>query len=567
MSPMLFVVICLVAVALAVRPLGEYLARIMSGKPVRLSRLLGPVERGVYRICGIDAGAQMNSRHYALCVLIFGVFGFVLLFAILLFQHRLPLNPQQLPGLSFDLAFNIAASFLTNTNWQSYGGESTLSYFSQMVGLAVQNFLSAATGIAVACALFRAFRRKQENALGNFWVDVTRATLYVLLPLAFFFSLFLVSQGVVQNFSGYSTFQSLQSGEAGLIAQGPAGSQVAIKMLGSNGGGFFNANGAHPFENPTPLSNYLQIITILLLPAAIAYAFGVMAGDRRQGWMLVAAMSVLFLPFLWLTLASEMHAAPWLAEISGGAVNGNWEGKEIRHGLESSALWAVATTATSNGSVNAMHGSFTPLGALGPLLLMQLGEVVFGGVGSGVYGMLVFVLLTVFIGGLMVGRTPEFMGKKIGIFEIKMVSLIILVPATLVLVGTALAVSFEMGRAGIASPGPHGFSEALYAFSSAANNNGSAMGGISVNTPFYNLFLGVVMLLGRYGVILPILAMAGTLAAKNSVPPSAGTLPTHTPLFVAMLVGIVLLIGVLTYIPALALGPIAEHLELFGGRV
>lgn len=562
MHPSLYIIVCLALVAIAIRPLGNYMADVYSGKAGLLEKYLGGFEQFIYRLCGVNPVQEVGWRGYIFAVLASGLFGFVLLFGIFCAQGVLPLNPQGFAGLSPDLAFNAAISFVTNTNWQSYGGESTLSYFSQSVGCAVQNFLSAATGMVVAVALFRSLIRKQVGTLGNPYVDMTRSVLYILLPMSLLFSLILVSQGVIQNYAPYISFTPLESKEAMLIPQGPVASQVAIKMLGSNGGGFFNANGAYPYENPTPFSNLLQIVSILLIPAAFAYTFGVMVGDRRQGWMLIAAMAVIFIPLLALSVVSEQHVNPKFdAKVIDGSA-GNMEGKEVRFGTASSALWATATTATSNGSVNAMHDSFTPLGGLVPLLMMQFGEVIFGGVGSGAYGMLVFVLLTVFIGGLMVGRTPEYMGKKLGVFEIKMASLVILIPAALVLFGTSLAVMSEAGRAGILNPGAQGFSEILYAFTSAANNNGSAFAGLSANTPFYNFTLGIIMFIGRYWLMVPVLCIAGSLVQKNTVPVSAGTMPTHTPMFIFMLVGVIVMVGVLTYVPALALGPVVEHLHL-----
>lgn len=562
MYSLLYVVLCLALVAVAIRPLGNYMANVYSGNAGWLEKTFGGFEQFLYRLCGVNPVQEVGWRGYMLAVLAFGLFGFLLLFVLFCAQGILPLNPQGFAGLSPDLAFNAAISFVTNTNWQSYGGETTLSYFSQSVGCAVQNFLSAATGMVVAVALFRSLIRKQVKTLGNPYVDMTRSILYILLPLSFVFSLILVSQGVIQNYADYVSFVPLEGKEAMLIPQGPVASQVAIKMLGSNGGGFFNANGAHPFENPTAFSNLLQIVSILLIPAAFAYTFGVMVGDKRQGWMLIAAMTVIFVPLIAVAVNSEHHPNPKFDAKFIDSAAGNIEGKETRFGTASSAVWAVATTATSNGSVNAMHDSFTPLGGLVPLLMIQFGEVIFGGVGSGVYGMLVFVLLTVFIGGLMVGRTPEYMGKKIGVFEIKMASLVILIPASLVLFGTSVAVMTEAGRAGIQNPGAQGFSEILYAFSSAANNNGSAFGGLSANTPFYNIALGLAMFIGRYWLIVPVLAIAGSLVVKNTVPVSAGTMPTHTPMFTSMLIGVIVLLGVLTYVPALALGPIVEHLHL-----
>lgn len=556
------------------------MARVYNGKKVWLTPWLSWLEQGIYRVCGVYPQEEMGWRRYAAVILGLGMAGFLFLFMLFSLQGVLPFNSQGFAGLPPDLAFNTAISFVTNTNWQNYGGESALSYLSQMAGCTVQNFLSAATGMAVAVALFRALSRKQVQTIGNPYADITRGIVYILLPMAFAFSLFLVTQGVVQTFKPYVAYQPLEASGFGIqvsgetktaeaqspkpearIALGPVASQVSIKMLGSNGGGFFNANGAHPFENPTPLSNMMQILSILLIPAAFTYTFGIMAGDRRQGWMVLAAMLTIFVPLAFLCVMGERVDNPRLDAAIEQAM-GNMEGKEARFGADSSALWAAATSATSNGSVNAMHDSFLPLSGLVPMLMIQFGEIVFGGVGSGMYGILIFVLLTVFIGGLMVGRTPEYLGKKLGVYEIKMASLVILIPACAVLLGTALAVSTEAGRTGVFNPGAQGFSEVLYAFSSAANNNGSAFAGLSGNSPFYNLALGIAMFIGRYWVMVPVLAIAGSLAAKNAVPPSAGTLPTHTPLFMAMLVGVIAVIGVLTYVPALALGPVAEHMHL-----
>ena len=566
MHSILYIILCLSVVAITVRPLGSYMADVYGGKAIWPERYLGGLERLVYRLCGVNPTQEVGWRGYTMAVLSFGMFGFLLLFSIFTLQNLLPLNPQHFEGLSPDLAFNAAISFITNTNWQSYGGENTLSYFSQSIGCAVQNFLSAATGMVVAVALFRGLARKQDKTLGNPYVDITRSVLYILLPLSLVFAFILVSQGVIQNYTAYASFIPMDGKDPMQIPGGPVASQVAIKMLGSNGGGFFNANGAYPFENPTPFSNFLQIIAILLIPAAFAYTFGIMVGDKRQGWMMIAAMTTIFIPLVALAVVSEQHANPKFdAHIIDNSV-GNIEGKETRFGVASSALWAAATTATSNGSVNSAHDSFMPLGGLAELLLIQFGEVIFGGIGSGAYGMLVFVLLTVFIGGLMVGRTPEYLGKKIGAFEIKMASLVILIPAALVLLGTSIAVMTVAGKAGIQNPGAQGFSEILYAFSSAANNNGSAFAGLSANTSFYNFALGIVMFIGRYWLMVPILAIAGSLVTKNTVPVSAGTMPTHTPLFVSMLVGVIVLIGILTYVPALALGPMVEHLHLMRGK-
>ena len=474
------------------------------------------------------------------------------------------MNPQGLGPLSPDLAFNTAASFSTNTNWQSYGGETTMSYLSQMIGLTVQNFVSAAAGMAVLIAFVRGLARQTSQTIGNFWVDLTRSTLYILLPLAFVLALVLVSQGVVQSLGDYRTVATLQ-GPAQVLPMGPAASQIAIKQLGTNGGGFFNVNSAHPFENPTPLSNQLELLAILLIPASLTYTFGRMVGDTRQGWALLVVMTVVFLAFAGLTIWAEGRPNPALAGLPIDQAAGNLEGKELRFGAAGSALWASATTAASNGSVNSMHDSFTPLGGLGPMVLMQLGEVIYGGVGSGLYGMLAFVIIAVFVAGLMVGRTPEYLGKKIEVFEMKMAALIVLIPVVTVLVGAAVAVVTPAGVAGIFNKGPQGFSEVLYAFSSAGNNNGSAFAGLSANTPFYNTVLGIAMLVSRFWLTVPILAIAGSLVAKKRVPASAGTLPTHSPLFVGWVIGVVLLVGALSFLPALALGPIVQ--EFMRGRL
>lgn len=566
-----------------VKSLGAYMARVYAGERVLLSPVLGRLESGFYKICGINPDKDMAWKDYALALIVFSMIGFVVLFLLLLFQGGLPLNPDGMAGLSPDLAFNTAVSFISNTNWQSYGGESTMSHFSQMFGLTVQNFISASVGMAVLIALIRGFTRRNASGIGNFWVDMLRGNLYILLPLALLWSLLLSSQGVVQSFGQSIKAETLEApakvSDAGsgktvdvtstqTIAVGPAASQIAIKQLGTNGGGFFNANSAHPFENPTPFSNFLEMLAILLIPASLCYTFGQMVGDRRQGWAVLGAMTVIFVPLMLFASFQEQAGNPVLNNLgidqiaSSQQAGGNMEGKEVRFGIINSTLWASATTAASNGSVNAMHDSFTALGGMVPLVLMQFGEVIYGGVGSGLYGMLVFVILTVFICGLMVGRTPEYLGKKIQAYEIKMASLVILIPSAAVLLGTALAVSMPAGRAGILNPGAHGFTEILYALTSASNNNGSAFAGLSANTPFYNTLLGICMLLGRFWIIIPVLAIAGSLAAKNTVPVSAGTLPTHTPLFVACLVGIILLVGLLTFVPALALGPVAAFLNL-----
>lgn len=538
------------------RPLGTLLARLIADRSLPGTANL---ERGLWRITGIQP-KEMTWRHYVLAILVINMLGVLVLFLMLTFQAQLPFNPQQLPGLSWHLALNTAVSFVTNTNWQSYSGESTLSYFSQMVGLTVQNFLSAASGIAVIVALIRAFSRKSVNTLGNAWVDLTRITLWVLLPLALILALVFIQQGALQNLNAYQPYASLE-GVKGLLPMGPVASQEAIKMLGTNGGGFFNANSAHPFENPTALTNFLQMLAIFLIPTALCFAFGEAVGDRRQGHAILWAMSIIFVICAGLVMWAELHGNPHLMAL-GADGNANMEGKESRFGILASSLFAVVTTAASCGAVNAMHDSFTALGGMVPLWLMQIGEVVFGGVGSGLYGMLLFVLLAVFIAGLMIGRTPEYLGKKIDVREMKMTALAILVTPALVLLGTALAMMTDAGRAGMLNPGAHGFSEVLYAVSSAANNNGSAFAGLSANTPFWNCLLAFCMFVGRFGVIVPVMAIAGSLVMKKSQPVSPGTLPTHGALFVGLLIGTVLLVGALTFIPALALGPIAEHLSL-----
>ncbi len=568
-----------------VKSLGGYMARVYGGHSVWLGKPLRPLERLFYKTAGIDPAREMTWKQYATAVLIFSFGSFALLYVILRWQSHFPLNPAGMADITPALAFNTAASFITNTNWQSYGGESTISYFSQMVGLTMQNFASAAVGMAVMVALVRGLARKNAKTIGNFWADLLRGNLYILLPLAIVCALLLASQGVVQNFGEYvkaPLVESLQIEEKkddkGVVTQkaetiieqtiavGPAASQIAIKQLGTNGGGFFNVNSAHPFENPTPFANFLEVLAILLIPASLCYTFGAMVGDRRQGWAVLAAMTLIFVPLLLYCVTQEQAGNPKFAALGIDQSGGNMEGKETRFGIVNSALWASATTAASNGSVNAMHDSFTPMGGFVPLLLIQFGEVIYGGVGSGLYGMLMFVIVAVFIAGLMVGRTPEYLGKKIQSFEMKMASVAILVTPALVLFGTALGVMTAAGKAGIANPGAQGFSEILYAFSSAANNNGSAFGGLSANTPFYNTWLGICILFGRFWIIVPVLAIAGSLAAKNSVPASAGTLSTHKPLFIAFLIGTVILVGVLTYVPALALGPVVEHLNMISGK-
>ena len=558
--------------AAAVVPLGRYMALVYERRPTWLDRVCGPLERLLYRWVG---EGEMTWREYAAAVLSFSATSFVAVYVLQRAQGLLPWNPEGMPAVTADSSFNTAVSFMTNTNWQGYGGEATMSYLTQQAALTTQNFVSAAAGMAVLVALIRGFQRQKCDTIGNFWVDLTRGTLYILLPLSLAFSGLLVSQGVVQTYAPYREVTTLEpsidaEGKEVLtqtIAVGPTASQIAIKQLGTNGGGFFNANSAHPFENPTPLSNLLEVVAIFLIPAALCITFGVMLGDVRQGWALLAAMSAIFLPLLVWTAFWEQHPNPLLADVNvdqvASATNpgGHMEGKETRFGIGNSAIWATTTTAASNGSVNSMHDSFSPLGGLAPMWLMQLGEVIFGGVGSGLYGMVVFALIAVFIAGLMVGRTPEYLGKKIGAFEIKAASLAVLLPCAAVLGGTAIAVMSNAGRAGVLNPGPHGFSEVLYALSSTANNNGSAFAGLSANTPFYNGLLGWAMLIGRFGVMIPVLAIAGSLAAKKHIPPGAGTLPTHTPLFVLLLVAVVIVVGALSFFPALALGPIVEQLS------
>jgi potassium-transporting ATPase potassium-binding subunit len=574
-------------------PLAKMIDAVMAGRFNLGQRLEAPL----FRLAGVRPQQESGWLRYALGLMVFNGIGVLVVYGMQRLQAVLPLNPQALAAVSPDSAFNTAISFVTNTNWQGYGGEATMAYLTQMLALTVQNFLSAATGIVVVVALVRGFARHSSPHLGNVWVDLTRVTLWVLLPLSFVFALVLAGQGVVQNLSPYAQVNTLepvtwsaarlgadgqplkdaqgqalvdeQTRSTQTIAMGPVASQLAIKMLGTNGGGFFNANSAHPFENPTPLTNFLQMLSIFAIPTALCFVFGRMVGDLRQGWTVLAAMTVLFVAFAIPATLFEQQGNPALAALgvdqsaSATQAGGNMEGKETRFGINASTLFAVITTAASCGAVNAMHDSFTPLGGAVPLVLIQLGEVVFGGVGSGLYGMLVFALMAVFIAGLMIGRTPEYLGKKIEVHEMKMVSIAVLVTPLLVLIGTAIAVSSEAGRAGILNPGAHGFSEVLYALSTAANNNGSAFAGLSANTPFYNVLLGVVMWLGRFGVIVAVLAMAGSLAAKKRLAVTDGTLPTHGPLFTGLLIGTVLLVGLLNYVPALALGPVVEHLMLW----
>jgi potassium-transporting ATPase potassium-binding subunit len=573
------IVLFMAAVLLLARPLGRYMARVYEGTSCGLDRVLGPIERLAYRISGVTASSEMSWQQYAVAVLVFSLAGFLFLYGLLRLQSLFPLNPEHMAAVPPDLSFNTAVSFVTNTNWQAYGGESTLSYLTQMFGLAVQNFVSAASGMAVLVALIRGFARRETRTVGNFWVDLTRTTLYILLPLSLILAVALVSQGVVQTLRPYQKVALLEPvrdandhvvATEQTIATGPAASQVAIKQLGTNGGGFFNANSAHPLENATPLSNFLEMLAILLIPAALCYTFGHMVGDIRQGRAVLTAMVILFLSLLALCYLSERHGTPQLAAAgadiapSAAQSGGNMEGKEVRFGIVNSALWATATTGTSCGAVNSMHDSYTPLGGMVPMWLIQLGEVVFGGVGSGLYGMLIFAIVAVFIAGLMVGRTPEYLGKKIEIFEMKMASVVVLIPVLVTLIGAALGVATAAGRAGAFNPGPHGFSEILYGFSSTANNNGSAFAGLSCNTSFYNTAMGLAMLMGRFLFKIPVLAIAGSLAAKKAIPASAGTLATHDSLFVGLLTAVVLIVGALSFIPALALGPIVEHLMMTG---
>jgi potassium-transporting ATPase potassium-binding subunit len=570
--------IYLTALILLVKPLGSYMARVYQSERTFLDRVLGPVERFIYRLSGVNPEEDMNWKTYAVAVMVFNVLGLLAVYALQRLQVFLPLNPQGLGAVTPDSAWNTAVSFATNTNWQGYGGETTMSYLTQMLGMTVQNFVSAATGMAVLIALIRGIVRHTTKGIGNFWVDLTRTTLYILIPLSLVVALALVSQGVVQTFSPYQTVTLLQpttdaSGKAvteQVLAVGPAASQIAIKQLGTNGGGFFNVNSAHPFENSTPFSNFLEMLSILVIPAALCYTFGKMVGDIRQGWAILVTMTIILAAFLGLAVWAEQGGNPAFTKLGVDQVQtninpgGNMEGKETRFGIVNSAIWATVTTAASNGSVNSMHDSFMPLGGLVPLFMIQLGEIIFGGVGSGLYGMLAFVIVAVFISGLMVGRTPEYLGKKIEAYEMKMASLMLLIPILLAKVGTAIAVVAPAGLATIWNTGgPHGFSEVLYAFSSAANNNGSAFAGLGANTPFYNTALGICMFFARYWLIVPALAIAGALVQKKKVPASAGTLPTHTPLFIAWLIGVIMIVGALSFIPALALGPIVEHLMVF----
>jgi K+-transporting ATPase ATPase A chain len=598
-SGVLQLVLYLVVLLALAKPLGAYMARVYMGRRLALERVLGWLERLIYRGCGVRPTEEMGWKTYAVAMMLFNFAGLLALYGLQRLQGVLPLNPQGLGAVSPDSSFNTAVSFATNTNWQGYGGETTMSYLTQMLGLTVQNFVSAAAGMATLSAFIRGFARRSAQTIGNFWVDLTRTTLYILLPLSLVVALILVSQGVVQTFKPYATVAVVQpteydeplTGQDGkpvldekgqpktkksklteqVLAVGPAASQVAIKQLGTNGGGFFNVNSSHPFENATPLANFAELLAILVISAALCYTFGVMVGDTRQGWAVLAAMTVIFVGLLAVCVVAEQNGHTLVQQgvdhtASALQSGGNMEGKEVRFGIANSALWATATTSASNGSVNSMHDSYTPIGGLVPMWLMQLGEVIYGGVGSGLYGMLVFAIIAVFVAGLMVGRTPEYLGKKIEAYEMKMASLVILIPPAVVLIGTAVAALMPGGKAGPPNPGAHGFSEILYAFSSAGNNNGSAFAGIGANTPFYNTALGFAMLFARYWLAIPTLAIAGSLARKKIVPVGPGTLPTHTPLFAGLLVGVVLLVGALTFVPALALGPIVEHLILIAAK-
>ncbi len=572
------IIFYLVVLVLLTKPLGAFMANVYQGKRTFLTPVFAPLERLTYRIAGVNPADEMDWKIYTVAMLLFSVICFIFLYLLQRFQGILFLNPMGMGAVSPDLSLNTAVSFITNTNWQNYGGETTLSYLTQMVGLTVQNFVSAAAGMAILIAFIRGFTNHSSRNLGNFWVDLTRSILYILLPLSVVLALALVSQGVVQTLSPSITANLVQP-QAGqnnqtittqTIAVGPAASQIAIKQLGTNGGGFFNVNSAHPFENPTPLSDFLEMLSILLIPAALCYTFGKLVGDTRQGWAVLAAMTILLVALLVGAYAAEAGGNPKLAALgvdqtsSNTVVGGNMEGKEVRFGQANSTLWSTATTAASNGSVNSMQDSYTPLGGMVPLVMMIFGEVVFGGVGSGLYGMLVFVIVAVFVAGLMVGRTPEYLGKKIETYEMKMASLLILIMPLTVLGLTAVAVMLKAGQSSVLNPGPHGFSEILYAYASQGNNNGSAFAGLNANTVFYNLTGALAMLIGRFGLAVPTLALAGSLAAKKRVPAGAGTLPTTSLLFIVWLIGIIILVGALNFVPALALGPIIEHLLLIG---
>lgn len=578
----------LVTLIILVKPVGWYMACVYENKPCGLNQFFRPLENLLYRLCGIDPKQEMGWKQYLSAILILNLLGILVLYIIQRTQAYLPFNPQNFAGVPSALSFNTAISFDTNTNWQNYAGESTLSYFTQMAGLTVQNFLSAATGMSILIALIRGITRHESNNLGNFWADSVRSILYILLPIAFVFALVLSSQGVIQNFKPYQKINlvepiSYQSPSTDnpektetvisteqVIPMGPVASQVAIKQLGTNGGGFFNTNSAHPFENPNGITNFLELLAILLIPASFCYTFGIMVKDKKQGWAIFLAMLILFTPLMLLTVNAEQAGNPALTKLGidqtaarSMSPGGNMEGKEARFGITTSALWAAATTATSNGSVNSMLDSFTPTGGLAPLWLMHLGEVIFGGVGSGLSGMLMLVIITVFVSGLMVGRTPEYLGKKIEPFEMKMASLAVLLMPMIVLLLTALGTATKMGTSSISNPGPHGFTEILYAFTSMGNNNGSAFAGLNTNTPFFNIVGGLEMLFVRYWIAIPMLAIAGSLARKKIIPRTSGTLQTHTPLFIILLIGVIIILGALTFFPALALGPTVEQLNLW----
>ncbi|HVJ48465.1 potassium-transporting ATPase subunit KdpA [Desulfitobacterium sp.] len=552
---MILFIVLLTVLAL---PMGRYIAKVFSREKTFMDPLVRPIEKMIYRLTGTNAEQEMGWKQYAISLLIFNAWGILFLFLLQLLQGHLPLNPQGFGAVKPDLAFNTAASFVANTNWQAYSGESTLSYLTQMVGLTVQNFVSAATGLATVIALTRGLARKTANTIGNFWVDLTRSVLWILLPLSILVALVFTQQGVIQNLSSYLNLTTLEGGKQ-TIAMGPVASQEAIKLIGTNGGGFFNANSAHPFENPTPLTNFLQMLSILIIPASLPFAYGRMVGNIKQGRVIFAAMLLLFIIFLGVTYSSEIYGNPQVASL-GVSGPSAMEGKEVRFGITNSALFATVTTAASCGAVNAMHDSLTPLGGLIPMLQMMLGEIVFGGVGSGLYGMLAFVILTVFIVGLMVGRTPEYLGKKVESQEMKMATLVILVPAVTILVGSAIASVTQAGTSSILNPGPHGLSEIIYAFTSGAENNGSAFAGLNVNTPFYNIAIGLAILIGRFGIILPMLAIAGSMVTKKVTPVGSGTFQTTGALFAGLLAGVAIVVGALTFFPALALGPIVEQL-------
>lgn len=567
MTALIHIFIPLVLVFLCAKPLGEYMARIYMGKKVWLHRYIGWIETGIYRVCAIDPKEEMHWLQYFMVVVAYGVMGFLLLFFILIFQEYLPLNPNNVPNFSPDLAFNTAISFVSHTSWQSFSGEKQVSIFAQTCGLVVQNFMSAGSGMAVAVALFRGLKRKNMNTLGNAWADIVRGVLYILLPFAVLLAVVLVSQGTVQTIGHYVEYEPLEmKKESGphIMAVGPVASQASIKLLSSNGGGFFNTNSAHPFSNPSPVTNLLCYIMLTLLPAAFIYCYGVMIGDRKQSWSLLAAMTIIYVPLaMFAAHVEHQWHNPHFDQTMINQSAGNMEGKEVRIGAIDSALWAVGATATSGGSVNSMHDSYMPLSGMVCLMLIQFGDVIYGGMGNGVIEVIMYLLITVFLAGLMVGRTPEYLGKKLGPYEIKLIGLVMIIPAILVLGGTAIAVNTPQGQMAVHNAGAQGFSEILYTFSSVSRNNGSAFAGINSNTPFYNIILGICMLVGRYWVFAPVLAIAGSFAAKQTIPGNSGTLPTHTPLFTLMLVAVILLVDVLTYAPSLALGPVAEHISLF----